>query len=647
MREECVVNPLLLVGNPNTGKTTLFNKITKSSEHTGNWHGVTVEVKGKKFKYKGKNLTLIDLPGIYSLDSLSYEEEVAVKYIFKHKEDKIINICDVNNLERNLYLTLCLIENGFDVILAINTTLKRGVCKVNAKKLSQKLGISVVLINAITGDGIEELLEKSQTKNKTKRLCKNSQDMEAFAEEKYRQIELILSDCLEKTGQVYGKSKVDKVLLNRFFAPIIFLSIMALVFYLTFFLIGKPLSSLLSYLLETLIENPLNSLFVNWFGEGSWLTILISEALIGGIGTVLSFLPQIVLLFLFLSILEDSGYLSRVAFVFDELLSKIGLSGKSIYTLLLGFGCSASAILTARNMDDKKAKIKTVLVTPFLSCSARLPIYLAIGGAFFGSKNLLIVFGLYMLGILVSVLSSVILNKTILKSVNQSFILEFPPYRGVSFKRVMKVLWDNCKSFIIRIGGLLISMNIIVWIFSNFSFAFDFVKDGGGESMLETVAKFISPVFTPLGFTSWGLVVALLVGIIAKEGVVSTIMLFSSGSLVLSLFNPLSAIYFASGSSVLSFLTFCLLYVPCLSTIAVMKKEIGSKWTIFAVIMQLFIAYFVSMLVYGLAEVCTIYGGVKILLVAFSALVIVFALYKFISIFKKGNCKSCKDCHKR
>ena len=647
MKEECIINPILLVGNPNTGKTTLFNKITKSNEHIGNWHGVTVEEKKKKFKFENQFYTLIDLPGIYSLKSLSYEEKVAIEYIENHRECKIINICDINNLERNLYLTLCLIERGFDVFVAINTTLKKNICRINEKKLSQKLGVPIVIVNAQTGEGVSELLKRTKEKTKKGTIKKESKNIELFAEEKYKQIEDILKSCREKTGEVYGKSKIDKILLNRFFAPFVFFGIMALVFYLTFFLLGKPLSSFLSYVLENFIGQPLNNLFTKWFGANSWVTVLISEALVGGIGTLLSFLPQIVLLFLFLSILEDSGYLSRVAFIFDGLLSKIGLSGRSIYTLLLGFGCSASAILTARNMDDKKAKIKTVLITPFLSCSARLPIYLAIGGAFFGDNNLFVIFGLYILGLLVSVIISTLLNKTILKSDNQTFILEFPPYRAVSFKRIVKVLWDNVKSFVIRIGGLLISMNVIVWLLSNFSFNFEFIRLNGGESMLESIAKFIAPIFSPLGFGSWGIVVALLVGVVAKEGVVSTIMLFASSGLTNALFNPTSEIYFASSSAVLAFLTFCLLYVPCISTIAVMKKEIGGKWTIFAVLMQLFVAYFVAMIVYNFSELCYYFGFMKLLLISFIILIILVAISRFVMVFQKGKCKSCKDCHKR
>ena len=415
MINACGKSKILLIGNPNTGKTTLFNKITKSNEHVGNWHGVTIEEKSRCFNYKGSMHTLVDLPGIYSLNYLSYEEKVAIDYINNHKDNKIINICDINNLERNLFLTLCLLEEGFDVVLALNQTLKRKNCIVDEKKLASSLGIDIVLINAKSGHGIDKLLDKAlECRCRKKILAKK--DMFEDAQEKYKKIEQIIKECCIKNNEVYGKSKLDNVFLHKFFAPLIFLGIMGGIFYLTFFLVGPWLSKALLWFLENTFGFCLNKVFLMCFGETSWLTIMMNEALIGGIGTILSFLPQIVLLFFFLSVLEDSGYLARVAFVFDDLLSKVGLSGKSIYTLLLGFGCSASAIMTARNMDDKNAKLKTVLVTPFLSCSARLPIYLAIGGAFFGNNNIFVVLGLYVLGLFVALCLSKILDKTILKS---------------------------------------------------------------------------------------------------------------------------------------------------------------------------------------------------------------------------------------
>lgn len=633
---------ILLVGNPNTGKTTLFNSLTASEEHVGNWHGVTVEEKSKNIKFENKCLTIVDLPGIYSLKSLSYEEEVAIKFIKDNPECKIINICDENNLERNLFLTLCLIEEGHDVVLAVNSTLKKPLCSLNTEILARELGIDVVRVDAKKGLGNDELLRKVRVK-KERKVSPRSKDMLSDAEKKYEIIEKILAKSLKKTANIYGKSKIDRFLLNRFFAPLVFFGIMGVIFYLTFFLIGAPLSKFLSSALDCTLGKWSLQIFTACFGGTHWLTLLIRETVIGGIGTILSFLPQIVLLFFFLAVLEESGYLSRVAFVFDDLLAKIGLSGRSIYTLLLGFGCSASAILTARNMDDKRAKIKTTIVTPFLSCSARLPIYLAVGGAFFGSRNIFVILGLYALGIIVMVASSLLLEKTILKSNKQSFLLEFPAYRGVSLFAALKLLWKNTKSFVLRVGSTLLAMNIIVWVFSNFSFAFDYVGSGG-ENMLGSIAKFISPVFSPLGFSAWGLIVALLVGIVAKEGVVGTMVMLSGGNLVQALFCQNGVIGFASASAVLSFLTFCLLYVPCLSTIAVMKKEIGTKWTLFACGMQILVAYIVAFIVFNLSRAIHIFGLIKIVIIILAILGIILLIAK---LFRKKPCDKCNACHKQ
>lgn len=645
MMKNCCKDEILLVGNPNTGKTTLFNAITKSDEHIGNWHGVTVEEKSKMFEVYGEKYLLVDLPGIYSLSSLSYEEQVAIDYIKSHSDKKIINICDLNNLERNLFLTLCLLEEGLDVVLVVNSTLKNPNRKLDTKKLSKALGISVVQIDAQKGKNIRKLLDLVIKKGQTKPKRIQKKSMQEDAEEKYKLIEKILADCSQKTNEIYGKSKLDKFLLNRFFAPMIFLGIMALIFYLTFFLIGGALSNILLDFWQEIVGKPIINLFLSVFGENSWVTMMVDEAIIGGFGLVLSFLPQIVLLYFFLSLLEDSGYLSRVAFVFDDMLEKIGLSGKSVYTLLMGFGCSASAIMTARNMDDKRAKIKTVVATPFLSCSARLPIYLAIGGAFFGKYNLFLILFLYLLGIAVSILFSFVLNKTILKSKNQSFLLELPPYRFPSLKRGLKILWKNTKSFIIRIGSLLISMNVIVWVLSNFSFTFEFVKNGG-QSMIESIAKFIAPLFFPLGFASWGIVVCLLVGVVAKEGILSCMTLLAGGNLTNGLFSSSSVIGFSSTASVVSFLVFCLLYIPCLSTIAVMFKEIGKKWTFFAIIIELLIAYFVSMLFYNFFKLCEIFGFAKVILffILATAVCLLVGLFCF---SKKSKCYGCDICRKK
>lgn len=685
---------ILLVGNPNTGKTTLFNLLTKSNEHVGNWHGVTVEQKGKNFLCFDKTFRLVDLPGIYSLSALSYEEKVAIDYIKAHNKTKIINICDQNNIERNLSLTLGLLEYGLDVILVVNCMDKRPICKVDCKKLSSILNIPVFSINAKTGDNIEslkkallqpykiapapsyvqslakmlpfniqvdrkefyaiKLLEKDEDVIGLLKVNTNVDDVfknsiQIVAKTRYDFIEKIKSECVKHSGKVYGESKIDKIVLNRFLAFPLFLLILCGVFYLTFFSIGKWLSEGLTSFLDNTIARFVNQISASVFGEGSWVYGLISEALIGGVGTVLSFLPQVALLFLFLSFLEDSGYLSRVAFACEDLFGKLGLSGKSVYSLLMGFGCSTSAILTARNMDDKKAKIKTAMLTPYMSCSAKFPIYVVIGGAFFGANNVFVILGLYILGLIIALLLSYIYEKTILKSKEQSFILEFPPYRFGGIKRMGNVLWDNVKTFLIRVGSLIIAMNVIVWLLGNFSFSFGYVTKDGGVSMLESLGKILAPIFIPLGFGSWGVASALIAGVVAKEVVISSIAMFNlasnMGEISLSLSNPESVVFFATPSVALSFLVFCLLYCPCLSSMAVLKQEIGRKWTFFAVIVQFCLAYLTTLFVYNVALAFEKFGGTKVVLFLLLFVLIIICVIKIISLFRKSrSCRGCNRC---
>lgn len=699
MKTNCKQQPLkevLLVGNPNTGKTTLFNLLTGANEHVGNWHGVTVEEKGREFDCLGQKLRLVDLPGIYSMTALSYEEQVAIDYIRAHSRTKIINICDLNNLQRNLSLTLGLLEYGLDVILAVNCMDKKPLNKLDCKKLSSLLNIPVVELNASKGYGVEELkkqlktpfslppkpkhlsklplasiksqitisdasrsdyfavklLEKDETVAKeihAEKVVLPENSISLVAKARYDYIAFLQKQCIASSGRVYGASKLDKVFLNRFLAFPIFLLILCGVFYLTFFSLGAWLSDGLNFLLDSTLGKLISSAMTSAFGESSWLTRLVCDALIGGVGTVLSFLPQVGLLFLFLSLLEDSGYLSRVAFASEDLFGKLGLSGKSIYTLLMGFGCSTTAVLTARNMDDKKAKIKTAMLTPYMSCSAKFPIYVVIGGAFFGASNVFVILGLYLLGLAVSVLLSFIYEKTILKSKQQSFILEFPPYRWGGVKRLASVLFENIKTFLVRVGSLLISMNVIVWLLSNFSFTFSYIPDSGGASMLESLGVILAPLFAPLGFGTWGAASALLAGVIAKEVVISSIAMFNLAStesqIAASLTNPESMVFFASPSAALSFLVFCLLYCPCISTTAVLGKEIGKKWTAFAVVSQFIVAYIATLFIYNVARAVEGFGLWPVLGILAGLLLIAGCVFKLISTIKKPRaCRGCKGC---
>lgn len=685
-----------LVGNPNTGKTTLFNSLTSSHEHVGNWHGVTVEEKSKCYKFKNEEINIVDLPGIYSMTSLSYEEKVACDYILKHKDRLIVNICDASNLQRNLYLTLGLMELGCHIILAVNQIDKRPICKINFSELERLLNLRVVYINADNKKSVEKLndaiLEESKKFNNTYynlpyikkfnfndinkivpndtitfykikileddeeikkkfNIKKSFSQVDKVATERYRYIDEIIKNTCGEKQRIYGASKLDKILLNRYLALPIFICLIAISFYLTFFSFGAWLSDGLTFLLDKFVGQPLIDFLINVFGSDSWIIGLFQNAIIGGVGSILTFLPQVALLFFFLSLLEDSGYLSRVAFVFEDILGKVGLSGKSVYTLLMGFGCSTTAVLTARNMDDKNSKIKTGLLTPYMSCSAKFPIYAVLGGAFFGANNIWVIIGIYFLGVAVAILMSYIFEKTFLPSKKQSFILEFPPYRMMSFKRTFSLLWINVKLFVARVGTLIVAMNVIVWILSNFSFTFQYIVNTGGESMLESLGKIFAPLFIPLGFNSWGLVSALIAGLVAKEVIVSSIAMFngngelSISALGQSLMDSSSAVYFVSSASVLSYLVFCLLYFPCLATTSVLIKEIGRKWTVIGVLLEFLVAYVVSMLVYFFALICQIYGVWKIILLVFATMIILFSImiiYKRIK--NKKGCGKCENC---
>lgn len=667
-----------LVGNPNTGKTSLFNTLASAHEHVGNWHGVTVEEKVKTYRYRGQTIELVDLPGIYSLSPLSYEEGVARDYILNEKDKLFVNICDENNLSRNLYLTLCLIELGLNLILVVNQMNKRRSVKIDYARLEKSLGIKVIALNAtqksdcqrlneaiISFNGVNKpflpyfntlklpsegrgiydkikLLEGDELTSQKYSLQPDFSHAGDVAGVRYDFIDNILSNCTTSSKKVYGKSRLDKVLLNRFLALPIFLIFIALAFYLTFFSVGKWLSSLTEIVLDKIVGTPLVTLSLKLFGDGA-MTAFVSDAIVGGIGSILTFLPQVALLFFFLSLLEDSGYLARVAFVFEDILGGIGLSGKSVYTLLMGFGCSTTAVLTARNMEDKNSKIKTALLSPYMSCSAKFPVYAVVGGAFFGAGNLWVILGLYLLGVVVAISLSLVYEKTILKSKKQSFILEFPPYRMMSAKRTLSLLWQNVKLFIARVGGLILLMNVITWVLSNFAFSFKYVG-AGGVSMLETLGRIFAPIFTPLGFGSWAIVSALLAGLVAKEVILSSLAMFNgvSGEMLgASLLVPTSVVFFSSKASVLSFLVFTLLYFPCLASFAVLVKEVGRKWAVIGSVIEFVIAYILAFAVYRLALLSSAMRTWLLI-----GLILVFALITLAKKLKRSKCgcSSCKGC---
>ena len=701
---------IVLIGNPNVGKTTFYNFLTKSFEHTGNWHGVTVDKKQKKFNFEGKTFNIIDMPGLYSLSSFSFEEQVTINELL-NKDSTILNICDANVLRRNLYLTVQLIEMGKTPILFLNfdKEIKNKGTIYDYDKLSKLLNLQIILnnklvktnlidkinqnnkfsgtnmayfdklpiceiLNILTKKQIEkfsfvkkefiaikilendeniikELKLSEQQEKKMKLVISRKDYVQYIAELRYNYIdEIITQVTIKSKSLIYGKYKIDNIILNKFFAiPILFI-LLFLIFFLTFSSLGAYLSDLLKNLIDVIIGVPIIK-FLTYINAPIWIIDLFSNGIIAGVGGLFSFIPQIVILFLFLSLLEESGYMSRLAFLFEDVFYKFGLSGKSIFTILMSFGCTTSAVLTSRNIEDKNTKIKTAMISPYMSCSAKIPIYAVIGGAFFGKGNIFVIILLYVIGIIVGLVVANILSKTILKSDTNAFILEFPPYRIPKFKQILLVIYQNCKSFVIKVSTILLSFSIIVWVLQNFSFSFTYLpNDSSGESMLKTIGEAISVIFRPIGLDNWGIVVSLIVGVMAKEMVVGTMAIINglpSGvnfdkTLGLSLITSGYTINF-SPLTALIMMIFSLLYLPCISTIAVLKKEIGFKYTLIACVIQFFIAYFICFVIYQIAVGNIVSKIIISLLVIVGLLIIFITSYK---LNKKGCIYDCKNCKK-
>ncbi len=636
-----------LIGNQNSGKTTLFNQLTGSNQHVGNFPGVTVEKKEGTLR-KHKDVSVVDLPGIYSLSPYTAEEVVTRDFALNDKPDGIINIVDATNIERNLYLTLQLTELQIPMILALNMMdeVTANGDYIDIDKLSSSLGVPVVPISASKNDGIDELVDRAiaTVKNgvlpqktdfcqaggelhKTihsiahiiedhanaagiptrfaatklvegdtpmmQRLALHKdevdlitilvQNMEkalgtyrdaALADMRYDFIERLCARCVEKkhtqTKQQLRSIQIDKILTHKVFALPIFLCIMLFVFWITFGLVGPVLSDLLSEGID-LVTQATDTLLIN-LQVSDWLRSLVIDGVFAGVGSVLSFLPTIVVLFFLLSILEDSGYMARVAFVMDKLLRKIGLSGRSFVPMLIGFGCSVPAIMATRTLSSERDRRMTVMLIPFISCSAKLPIYTVFTAAFFPKGGALVMMGLYVFGILMGILSAFLLKNTLFKGKPVPFVMELPAYRLPAAKSVLLHMWEKAKDFIVRAFTVIFFATIVIWLLQSFDLRFEMVQDSS-QSILANIGKFVAPIFAPLGFGNWQAVTALITGLTAKEAVVSTFAVLTgagdSSSLIpilSSMFTPLQA---------LSFLVFTLLYMPCVAAMAAVKRELG------------------------------------------------------------------------
>ena len=657
-----------LAGNQNCGKTTLFNQLTGSNQHVGNFPGVTVDQKVGQMKSQ-PDCSVVDLPGIYSLRPYTNEEIVTRDFLLNEKPDGIINIVDATNIERNLYLTLQLMEMRIPMVLALNMMdeVRNNGGTINVEKMSEALGIPVVPISAAKNEGIEELVQAAVRVAKEKRtakvidfckqgpvhrcihsVCHQIEDhaekaglsvrfscskliendtrivdmlqlsqnelelvehsiieMEAeagmdrnaaLAGMRYDFIESVCADTVikcEESKEHIRSVKIDSILTHKYFAIPIFILVMFLVFFLTFNVFGAVLSDLLSMLIDditALVDKVLTAYGINPVGHS-----LVIDAIFAGVGSVLSFLPIIVVLFFFLSILEDTGYMARIAFVMDKLLRKIGLSGRSIVPLLVGFGCTVPAVMASRTLSSERDRRMTIMLTPFMSCSAKIPIYAVFAAAFFQKYAALVMIGMYLTGIIIGIIVALIFDRTVFRGKPIPFVMELPNYRFPSAKSVLLLMWDKAKDFLQRAFTIIFLATVIIWFLQSFDSRLNVVTDSA-DSILAAIGHLLAPVFAPLGFNDWRIPTALITGFTAKEAVISTLgVLMGTSTAALgpalhTLFTPVSAI---------SFLVFTLLYTPCVAAIAAVKRELESGWlALGVVILQCVVAWLAAFGVY-------------------------------------------------
>ena len=658
-----------LAGNQNCGKTTLFNQLTGSNQHVGNFPGVTVDRKDGEIRGQ-KNTLVTDLPGIYSMSPYSSEEIVTRNFVLNEHPRGIINIVDATNIERNLYLTMQLMELDIPMVLALNMMdeVRENGGSVLVNQMEERLGIPVIPISAAKNEGIEELVAhavhvaKYQEKPGRKDFCEaddhggavhralhaimhliedhavradipvrfaasklaegdslileqlaldeNEKEMlehivcqmetergldraAAIADMRFTFIEKVCQETVVKpreSKEHVRSVKIDRVLTGKYTALPCFAGIMAAVFFLTFHVIGASLQNVLEILTEKLTDI-VDGALVAW-GVNPVIHSLVIDGIFNGVGSVLSFLPIIVTLFFFLSILEDSGYMARVAFVMDKLLRKIGLSGRSIVPMLVGFGCTVPGVMASRTLPSERDRKMTILLTPFMSCSAKLPIYAFFSAAFFPKYGALVMVLLYFGGVLMAVLMAILMQGTLFQGEAVPFVMELPNYRMPGAKNVGQLLWDKAKDFLQRAFTVIFVATIVIWFLQTFGTHLNVVEDSK-NSILAVVSGYLAPIFGPLGFGDWRISTALLTGFMAKESVVSTLsVLFGSTAQLKGVLTPLSA---------LSLLVFCLLYTPCVAAIASIKRELGIKWAAGVVISQCVIAWLAAFVVHGFA----------------------------------------------
>lgn len=622
-----------LFGNPNVGKTTVFNLLTGSKQYVGNWPGVTIE---KKEGFVSEDIKIVDLPGIYAMDTFSNEEKVSKEFLESGDVDLILNIVDASSLDRNLYLTTQLMEYNKPIILLLNmidVAESKGI-HIDPIKLEKELGVKVMPIVAKKKEGLENISNEIRS-------CLNTafNYKKDFGDEinTYKEIEKILSKSMKSAfeNKESISSKLDNIILNPILAYPIFVLALLTLFKFTFDWVGGPIQGLTEALIDTYIATPVDALLAN---SSPWFHSLIVDGIIGGLGGALPFFPLIFVLFLGMSFFEDSGYMARTAFLMDNIMKKVGLSGKAFIPMIMGFGCASPAIMATRTLESEKDRKVTALIAPLMTCGAKVPVYALFVSIFFPKNAAVVTTSLYLLGIVIAIIIALVLNKTVYKADVEPFVLELPEYKLPTISSLFKNTWNKAKGFLVKVCTIMFAMSVVIWALSSFNFS-GFTNDIN-SSFLALLGGLIAPIFAPLGFGDWRAGVSILTGISAKEVLISTMeILYGDLKFVLpTVFTSVSAY---------AFLVFSALYTPCIAALSTMRKEYGSKMMIISAVYQFVLAWIVAFIVKTIGslafEGASASSLVELLVGGIILLAAAFILYKNVKS-KDSGCSGCSGC---
>ena len=621
-----------LFGNPNVGKTTIFNLLTGSNQYVGNWPGVTIE---KKEGYLNKDIKIVDLPGIYAMDTFSNEEKVSKSFLENEDVDVILNIVDASNLSRNLYLTTQLMKYNKPIILLLNMLdlADSKDIKIDYDKLADELGIQIVPIIAKKKSGTENIEQVIRNSVNLK-----TNYIEDFGNESqtYKKIDSILDRCTidNSKNKKTITDKIDNIVLNPILAYPIFIGILFLLFRFTFDWVGGPLQDLSTELIENYIIAPVDGLLVH---SSAWFRSLIVDGILGSLGGTLPFFPLIFVLFLGISLFEDSGYMSRAAFLMDKIMSKVGLSGKAFIPMVMGMGCASPAIMATRTLESEKDRKITALISPLMTCGAKLPIYAVFVAIFFPKNAALVTTSLYLLGIVVAILVALVLNRTSFKNDIEPFILELPEYKLPTLSALLKNTWNKSKGFLIRVVTVMFAMSVAIWLLSSFNF--NGFTENMNDSFLAYLGKLIAPLFAPLGFGDWRASVSILTGLGAKEIVISTMEVLYG-----NLDKVLPTVF--TGVTAYGFLVFSALYTPCIAALATMRKEYGNKMMFTSLIYQFVLAWIGAFIVRIIGGAIFSHSPASLTEFVIAGIILLASTIILLRMFNKksSGCSSCSSC---